>query len=516
VLACSRPPLNSLYPSDGDKVDAVFRRVGMVNSREVLKRLRDPEAAGFRLAAPHHPLFTVPPSRASHVRGMVDRVQAAKFSRSPTSSASFLASIGADGAVGSSIAMGSSDSDKAEGRNYSTYSIPPERLPGGRAVGLGGTVLSVPIGSPGPLTDLAALAASDIENWRYNQIMQSTGAGAGAAPHGRSAAASAAALEPTQPHAPLLSSSATSAFEPVGGGGALTNKQFLNMQQQMAVAQQLESLKSHQAAVSAAAAALQAQRLGLVSEEQLAASRQPHRLQQQHQQQQQQHQQQQQVPSPQQQLYQEASDLTRLVESEKLALAKDLRGGAPPSHSTYRSILESQKAGNWGVKAAESLAGGLALSSSVAGAPQGSSGNPVSATMPLSHMGRPPLAADQLEQAYSRQQQQHGGMGGRATSGPDAAQQQQYYFIDPVRLGSGKVQLGAMGIDGLRAQQALFYPHRGGGGAQGGGGGGQLESWGAEGGQQVGVGENLIAAPFRSPPPRVKHQLPKVFSGPHK
>ena len=81
ILSLSRPPLDALYPTDGDRVDAVFRRVGMLDSRDLLRRLRDPKEAGFRATGVNHALFVSPPSRQSAQRTAVERVREAKNSR---------------------------------------------------------------------------------------------------------------------------------------------------------------------------------------------------------------------------------------------------------------------------------------------------------------------------------------------------------------------------------------------------------------------------------------------------
>ena len=60
VLAVSRPPLDTLYPSDGDKVDAVFRRLGLGYAEDVSRRLRNPSEAGFKSPVASHLTFVRP------------------------------------------------------------------------------------------------------------------------------------------------------------------------------------------------------------------------------------------------------------------------------------------------------------------------------------------------------------------------------------------------------------------------------------------------------------------------
>ena len=60
IYSLSRPPLGALYPSDGDKVDAVFKRVGLEAAADVNRRLRGAEfsfahvtAAGGSIPSAH-------------------------------------------------------------------------------------------------------------------------------------------------------------------------------------------------------------------------------------------------------------------------------------------------------------------------------------------------------------------------------------------------------------------------------------------------------------------------------
>ena len=114
-----------MYPSDGDKVDAVFRRLGLGNTTELTRRLRDPALAGFSspLAARSLP-FQSPIKDAAR---RIELVESARFSRPGRSppARTFAASANA----------GDWDSEPS--------------------------ILSTSVPQPGALSDLAALAASD-------------------------------------------------------------------------------------------------------------------------------------------------------------------------------------------------------------------------------------------------------------------------------------------------------------------------------------------------------------------
>ena len=568
VLACSRPPLNTLYPSDGDKVDAVFRRVGMGDAGDILRRLRDPSAAGFRAAGVNHPLFVLPPSRQSHVRGMQQRVAAAKNERSPTSASTFLAALthslggtegggavgGSAGAAtgvgaGAGLFLDKEGSSTVNSRVYSSYSIPPDKAPGGRsgppASSSSSTLLTAPLLHPGPLTDLAALAASELENWRYAQIVKSTtAAAASAATRAQHHAQGplAAPSDPLQGMAVPFSSPMGASYDPPGPAApTLTSQQVLNMQQQHTVAQQLGYLQKQQAAVMAASVALQSQRLAAVNTQPPPQPLQQQQFAQQHftqpmqqqsstpystypQQQQQQQsaalfsplrnalpmQQEQPQPQPQPQaqahLHQqqrEAEALSRMVAEETAALARDMHGAPPPSASTYRSILASHQQGGSGAKAAELMAGSYAAAGAAGG---------TAASASLYQTGRvalPPGLLPQHASAYAAPPYtQHAAASAQAHSRDTA--EQQYYFIDPVKLGTGKVQLGAMGVESLKAGQGQGQ----GQGQQVQGGGAWQRSSGVVG---VSVGDSHIQPPFKSPQRGQARQVqPKVWSGQHK
>ena len=127
VLAVSRPPLDTLYPSDGDKVDAVFRRLGLGYPADVSRRLRDPSAAGFKSPALSHPTFVRPMPESTRHLELVDSARVARSERAPAA--------------------------RGLGSETSAYDADES------------AILNTPVAMPGALADLAALAAADAARW---------------------------------------------------------------------------------------------------------------------------------------------------------------------------------------------------------------------------------------------------------------------------------------------------------------------------------------------------------------
>lgn len=83
IASLSSPPLQELYPSDGDKVDAVFKRLGLHYPADVARRLRSTDFAFAQsgVNAPAHDHLSPPTPEIEKLRKREARIAAARAER---------------------------------------------------------------------------------------------------------------------------------------------------------------------------------------------------------------------------------------------------------------------------------------------------------------------------------------------------------------------------------------------------------------------------------------------------